>query len=418
MAAERNWSDTHTFAAERLHRPESLDEVRHLVASERHIHAVGARHSFNGIADSEGAMIDLGAMPALPVIDRDRMTVAVGANTLYGTLAAWLETQGYALHNMASLPHVSVMGAIATGTHGSGDTNGILGTAVAALELVTAEGDVVRIRRGDDGFAGMVVGLGAFGVVTRVTLDIQPSYLMRQDSFVKLPWQTVLEDFDAVFSAGYSVSILTKWANGSVDRLWPKTRLEDAEPREVTAAHLGAIPGPAYILTPGVPDPSERLNLFGVAGPWSERLTHSRPDRPVLPVEQIQSEYMVPRTQAVPAIAALLDMGARIDPLLLTSEIRSMAADDLWLSPAYGHDAVALHFTWQHRPAEIAALSRQIEDMLLPLGGRPHWGKLMHTGADRLAPLYPRMGDFRALAGRWDPQGKFRNVFLERHVFG
>ena len=417
MGREHNWSDTHTYVAERFHWPTSIDEVRRIVSAARQVRAIGARHSFNGIADCCGDIVDLSGLPQAFSLDRERMVVTAPANTLYGTLAAWLEMQGCALHNMASLPHITLIGAIATGTHGSGDRNPILAAGVAELELVTADADLVQVARGDDGFDGMVVGLGAFGVVTRVTLDVEPSFRMRQDAFTGLRWETLLTGFDAVLGAGYSVSVLTKWGGPVVDRLWVKTRLAEDDAAAVSMAHLGAEPGPVTTTTGG--DPDQRFNPFGgMPGPWSERLPHFRGDRSVAPLEQIQSEYMLPRTQALAAIREVRAMADRIDPHLFASEIRSMAGDGLWLSPAHGHDTVALHFTWKREPEAVGALTRAVEDVLLPLGARPHWGKLLHADAARLAPLYPRMDAFRMLVRQWDPAGKFRNAWTNRHIFG
>jgi alditol oxidase len=418
LTREHNWADNYSFTATHIHCPDTIDDVRRLVASSSKIRAVGTRHSFNGIADSPGVLIDLGGLDPHYVIDPERMTVTVGANTIYGTLAAYLQAQGYALHNMGSLPHISVAGAIATGTHGSGDANGNLSTAVAGLELVTGSGDVIHFRRGDEGFDGIVVGLGAFGIVTRVTLDVEASFDIRQDAFIDLPWETVLSNFDAVSAAAYSVSLLTKWNDTAINRMWLKTRLFDGRPLKVAAEHLGAKPA-INLISSSLDDPTARLNPFGgVPGPWSERLPHFRVDRQPGVLDQIQSEYMVPRSNAVVALTALRAIGDRIDPHLHSTEIRTMAADGLWLSPAFGHPAVAIHFTWQRKPAEVNVITREIEDILLPIGGRPHWGKLLHAGAEKLAPLYPRLPAFRALADHYDPAGKFRNAYLAKHVFG
>ncbi len=420
MKREENWSGNHVFVASCIHRPENIDAARRLVGGARRVRALGTRHSFNGIADSEGgALIDLGAVPPLFEIDPGRRTVTVGAATPYGDLAVHLQDAGWALHNLGSLPHISVAGATATGTHGSGDTNGTLSSAVCGLELITAEGDILRVRRGDPGFDGMVVGLGAFGIVTRVTLDIQPSYSVRQDAFVDLPWETVFENYQAVSSAAYSVSLMTKWSGPKVDRMWLKTRLTEGLPEELAVSHLGAIPAPMHKVSSGRDDANDRLNPFGgVAGPWSDRLAHFRRDRNPGVSDQIQSEYMVPRAKFPEAVRAVHAIGARIDEQLLATEIRTMAADDLWLSGAYGHDAVAIHFTWSRAPEAVDALTREIEALLIPLGGRPHWGKLMHAPAATLAPLYPRLDDFRMLAKQHDPKGKFRNAFMAKHVFG
>ena len=417
LAGEKNWAGNYVFKAARLHRPRTVEQVQSIVAASAKVRAIGTRHSFNGIADTPGDLIDLADVATEIEIAADGRTARVGAAASYGAVAQFLQARGYALHNLGSLPHITVAGATATGTHGSGDRNGSLATAVAALELVDASGALVTIRRGEPDFDGMVVGLGAFGIVTRVTLDIQPSFLVRQDAFVDLPWDTLLTRLDEVFSCAYSVSIMTMWSQPTLGRLWLKTRLEDGEPQEVTAAHLGAVPGPAHFSAIGAA-PSERLNPFGgIAGPWSERLAHFRPDQDPGVSDQIQSEYMLPRARAVEALEAVRAIGARVDPLLCTTELRSVAADQLWLSGSHGCDAVALHFTWKREPEAVDALTRELETMLIPLGGRPHWGKLMHAPSAALAPLYPRMADFRALAARRDPDRKFGNAFLDRHVF-
>ncbi|HEY6433871.1 MAG TPA: D-arabinono-1,4-lactone oxidase [Acetobacteraceae bacterium] len=417
MTREHNWADNYTYRAARIHRPTSIDEVRRVVSGCAKVRALGTRHSFNGIADSSGDLVDLGYLPSDFVIDRERRTVTVGAGTRYGPLAQHLHAQGWALHNMGSLPHISVAGATATGTHGSGDGSGNLSTAVAGLEMVTASGDLLCIRRGERGFDGMVVGLGAFGIVTRMTLDIQPTFDMRQDAFIDLPWATVLSRLDEVTSAAYSVSLMTRWSGETVDRLWLKTRLQEGGPLEVTAAHLGAV-ATELVSASGRAAGADRLNPFGVAGPWCDRLCHFRLDAEPGQSDQIQSEYMVPRAQAVTAMERLRGIAGRIDALLHMTEIRSMAADRLWLSPSYGHDTVAIHFTWKREIEAVDRMTEEIEDMLLPLGARPHWGKLMHARAGQIAGVYPRLPEFRALVAAYDPGGKFANAFLTRHVLG
>jgi xylitol oxidase len=394
-----------------------VDAARRIVAGASHVRAIAARHSFNAIADCDGDLIDLSDIDPGFVIDPERRTVTAGGGTNYGDLAAWLQGEGWALHNTASLPHVTLAGATATGTHGSGDRLGSLSTAVAGLEIVTASGDLVSFRRGDRDFDGMVVQLGALGVVTRMTLDIQPSFQVRQDAFEGLAWDTVLGDLDAVMSAGYSVSLLTKWAGPTVTRLWIKTRLEDGEPATVSAAHLGA--RPALVSPNASPEGAADLNPFGgVPGPWSERLPHFKPGAQPGTAGHLQSEYLLPRARATEALALLRALAGGIDPFLLTTEIRSMAGDDLWLSPAHGRDTIGIHFSWARDLDAVPAISAEIEAMLLPLGGRPHWAKILHTRAADLAPLYPRLPAFRELARAFDPAGKFRNAYLETHVFG
>ena len=417
MTNAHNWADNHAFKAAQTHLPTSVDEVRRIVAGATSVHAVGARHSFNAIADCSGDLIDLSAMDPRFIVDPEQRTVTAGAGTNYGTLAAWLHREGWALHNTASLPHITLGGATATGTHGSGDDLGTLSSAVAEIELVTATGDIITTRRGDRNFDGMVVNLGALGVVTRITLDIEPTFAMRQDAFEGLLWDALLGDLDAVMSAGYSVSLLTKWSGPTVTRLWIKTRLTDEQPATVSTSHLGA--SPAALVSPdATPESTATLNPFGgVAGPWCDRLPHFRQGVDPGTVGHLQSEYLVPRNRAVEAMTLLRTIGPRIDPHLLTTEIRSMKADTLWLSPTYGHDAIGIHFSWARDLEAVPVVSAEIEALLLPLGARPHWGKIIHTGAAGLTTLYPRLPAFRALARSLDPNGKFRNDYLDTHVF-
>jgi len=413
---EQNWSNTHAYQATRLHHPTSIDQVRQIVARATKVHALGARHSFSGVADTTGDLIDVSNIRLEPAFDPHQRTIKVGAGTRYGQLAAFLQAHGFALRNMASLPHISIAGAAATATHGSGDSNGNLATSVAALEVVTAGGDLVEIRRGQRGFSGMVVGLGAFGVVTQVTLDLEPSFQMQQDAFADLPWAELLTNFDAIMAAAYSVSLMTMWSDTTVNRLWLKKRLINGDPSHVTPTQFGA--KPTTQASPGGVNIDDSLTPFGAPGPWSERLCHFRQDCEPGPTAQIQSEYMLPRAQAVAALTQLRAIARRIDPHLIISEIRTIAADDLWLSPSYGHDTVAIHFTWKPDPVAADAITTEIEALLLPLGARPHWGKLMHARAEQIAPLYPRLAEFRRLADEYDPDGKFRNRFLVAHVFG
>jgi xylitol oxidase len=319
---ERNWANNYTFKAGRIHRPVSVEEVRDLVARSSRIRAIGTRHSFNGIADSPRDLIDLSRLDPCVVIDGEKQTATVGAATSYGALANHLEIRGWALHNMASLPHFSVAGATATGTHGSGDKNGCLSTSVAALELITATGDLIKVGREDPGFDGMVVGLGALGIVTRVTLDIHPTFDFQQDAFANLSWTATLSNFDEIMSAAYSVSLMTKWSGATVNRLWLKRRTGQGSPVDV-AAHLGVTPAPCASWT-DTDDATAGLNPFGVPGPWSERLPHFRLGVQ-LDTEQIQSEYMLPRAHGVLALAKLHAIGDRIDRHLHITEIRTMA---------------------------------------------------------------------------------------------
>jgi xylitol oxidase len=408
-----NWAGNYTYTGD-IVVPDSLDAVRAIVTSGRRVRALGTRHSFNALPDTE-VLVHLGGLPSDPVIDEERRTVTVGAATRYGDLARYLHGEGLALHNLGSLPHISVGGATATGTHGSGDANGTLSSAVSGLQLVVASGDVIEVDRSTEGFEGMVVGLGAFGVVTRVTLDVRPTFDIRQDAFTGVAWDRLIEDFDAVMGSAYSVSVLTRWASDTIDHMWLKTLVTESTPDLIDATHLGAIAAPT---SETVDEQPSNLTSFGVAGPWSELLPHFRLDSTPSAGEEIQTEYLVPRDRIREALRALRAIGERIDAALLITELRTVAADDLWLSGASGRDVVGVHFTFVPDADRVNAVVPAIEEILLPLGGRPHWGKHFLATAADLAPLYPRRDEWAALVERYDPTGVFRNRFIEERVLG
>jgi len=424
-APELNWAGNYRYTAPAIHRPHTLEEVQEVVAGAANIRALGSRHSFNAIADSPGALISLENLDPGIRLDEEARTVTVSGGTRYGTVAEKLESNGYALPNLASLPHISVAGAVATATHGSGDANGNLATSVAALEIVAADGTVHHLSRGiSPDFDGAVVGLGALGVVTKVTLDIEPTFAVQQDVFEALPWDTVLGDFDAVTSSAYSVSLFTDWSGDAVAQSWLKSRVSgDAAGENAAAAFSGAAffggnrATVAHHPLPGV-SAENCTEQLGVPGPWSERLAHFRMAFTPSSGAELQSEFFVRREHAVAAISELRALSHRITPLLLVSEIRTVAADQLWLSTAYGRESVGFHFTWKPLQDQVEDLLPVIEEALAPLNARPHWGKLFHADATTVAGLYPRFADFKDLAERMDPEHKFRNAFLARKVFG
>ncbi|MCU1525201.1 MAG: FAD-binding protein [Microbacteriaceae bacterium] len=405
-----NWAGTYTFTAKRLHYPRTLDEVREIVSRSPRVRALGTRHSFNDGADNDGDLVSLADLELDPVIDPAASTVTVAAGIRYGVLASYLQQNGYALHNMGSLPHISVAGAVSTGTHGSGDTSGNLSTAVSGLEIVSGRGAVISVTRDDRDFEGMVVGLGALGIVTRVTLDLQPSFDMRQDLYDDLPWDTLLGDVAAVTSSAYSVSLFTNWLGESLERVWMKTKLERGEPSTMPevlfGAHRSSIEREA--------DYDNITVRGGVPGPWSERLPHFRLDATPSHGDEIQTEYFIDRSNAVDALGALRAMGEQIAPHLRVAELRTVASDSLWMSPAYGRDTLGIAFTWKNEPDAVARLATLIEAALAAYDPRPHWGKLFAMDAAAVAPKYERLADFGALADRLDPDRQFRNEYLER----
>ncbi|SDX90013.1 xylitol oxidase [Modestobacter sp. DSM 44400] len=418
MTAGRNWAGNHTYRAQRLHRPTSLEHLQEIVATAPRIRVLGSRHSFTGIADS-AEMVSLEAVqtPATPLagmdVDLAARTVSVGGGVTYGELAEVLRAAGAALHNLASLPHISVAGAVATATHGSGVTNGNLATAVAAMEMVTSSGDIVRASRGDADFDGMVVGLGALGAVTRLTLDIEPAFGVEQRVFEGLAWKSLYEHFDEITACGYSVSLFTTWGE-DVGSVWVKTRTDQG----------GVADGDLFDAVPAVVDrhpvvgldPTSCTPQLGRPGLWSDRLPHFRMGFTPSAGDELQSEYLLPHTSAVAALQAVRSLSPRIRPLLLTCEIRTVAADRLWMSTAYEQASVALHFTWKPTPTAVADVLVELERALSPFGARPHWGKMFLADAAAIAPLYARHADFLRLTERLDERGAFRNAWLEDHL--
>ena len=412
---ETNWAANLTYRAAGLFRPASLEQVQELVAGASRLRVLGSRHSFNDIADAEELLL-LDGVAAEVTVDRDAGTVTVPAAMRYGELAGRLRAEGLALANLASLPHISVGGAVATATHGSGDANGNLATAVAGLELVGGTGELLTAARGDPDFDGLVVGLGALGAVTRLTLDVEPDYQVRQRTFEGLAWDRLFGHLDEITSAGYSVSLFTRWGE-TVDQVWVKSRVTGA-PEEVRQELFGAVAATQDrhpIL--GI-DPVNCTRQLGVPGPWSDRLPHFRMGFTPSSGEELQSEYHLPREHAVAALQALRGLSGAIRPVLQVSELRTVAADRLWMSPQHGRDTLSVHFTWHKDWPAVRAVLAEVEAALAPFGARPHWGKLFLAGAADLAPLYERLGDFTRLAGRLDPRGVFVNDWLRRHLLG
>ncbi len=418
--AERvNWSGNYTYSAGRLLAPATVPELREMLAGDGRIKALGARHSFNGIADSTGAQVSLEHLDEM-VLDRAAGTVTVGAGVRYGRLAPFLEREGFALHNLASLPHVTVVGACATATHGSGIGNGVLSTAVTGIEMVVADGSVVTLSPARDGerFSAAVVGLGALGVVTRLTIEVQPTFRMTQVVYEDLSFGELERNFDAIFASGYSVSLFTDWQQHRATQVWVKSRWEDGKagggPMKPEIFGATAATRQRHMLAG---HPAENCTeQMGVPGPWYERMPHFRMGYVPSSGAELQAEYFVARETGYEAILALEELRDQMAPYLLISELRTVAADDLWMSMAYGRDSMAIHFTWRPEWEAVAGLLPLIEAKLAPFGARPHWAKLFAMDAKRLLSVYPRMEEFRAMVRESDPEGKFRNAFLDRSL--
>ncbi|WP_328552787.1 FAD-binding protein [Streptomyces sp. NBC_00358] len=402
-----NWAGNITYAAKELHRPSSLEALRTLVADSSRVRVLGSGHSFNEIAEpgADGVLLSLTALPPAVDVDTTARTVRVSGGVRYAELARRVHEHGFALHNMASLPHISVAGSVATGTHGSGVTNGPLAAAVREVELITADGSSLTIGRGDRRFDGAVTSLGALGVVTALTLDLEPDFEVSQHVFTELPLEGL--DFETVAASAYSVSLFTDWGRPGFRQVWLKRRTDQPLPdfpwAEPATEALHPVPGmPARNCT-------EQL---GVPGPWHERLPHFRAEFTPSSGAELQSEYLLARTDALAALGALDAIRGTIAPQLQICEVRTMAADTQWLSPAYGRDTVALHFTWVEDTEAVLPVVRRVERALEPFAPRPHWGKVFTVPPLVLRERYPRLGEFGTLADELDPAGTFANAFV------
>jgi len=414
-----NWAGNLEYGTERLYAATSFEDVQRFVKASNRFKVLGTRHCFNQLANTTSQFLSLRLQDNVEVLDAQAKTATIECGMSYGQLSPYLDGHGFALHNLASLPHISVAGACSTATHGSGVKNGNLSTQVSALELVTASGDVLKLTREKDGdmFRGAVVGLGALGVITKLTLDLEPTFTMKQYVYENLPLAQLQENFDAIEASAYSVSLFTDWQKQRVNELWLKTRL-DAESRfEAKPEFFGATLATKNLHPIADLSPENCTEQMGVPGPWYARLPHFRMGFMPSAGKELQSEYFVPHSHAVEAMLAIERLRDRISPHLLISEIRTVAADDLWMSMAYKQDSVAIHFTWKQDWPAVSKLLPAIERELAPFSPRPHWGKLFTMAPAQLRSRYERLPEFVALAKKLDPQGKFRNTFLDRNIY-
>lgn len=413
-----NWAGNYTFTAPQFRTPNSVADAQSIVAAARKLRVLGSGHSFNDIADSAEVQLSLQGVERVVRLDADRRRVTVDGGIRYGDLAPILHQQGWALANLASLPHISVVGAVTTATHGSGSRIGNLATAVAALDILTASGDIVTLtRETDDAFFGAVVSLGALGVVVGLTLDVEPDYQVRQDVFTGLPFAVMEADFDAVFDAATSVSVFTDWRGERAHSVWLKDRVLGSGAGPGRPDFLGAAPARHKLHPLPQSNGEDCTDQMGIPGPWHERLPHFRMGFAPSHGAEIQAEFFVPRENAARAVAVMRRHGERLAPVLLVSEVRTVAADRLWLSPGNRGDYVGLHFTFRRDPAGVTAALPAVEADLGTLGAVPHWGKVTTMDPKVIRSRTPRLAEFRDLARHFDPQGKFSNAYLERYVF-
>lgn len=416
----KNWAGNVDYGTEQLYSANSLDDVCGFVKKQSKLKVLGTRHCFNTIADSTTQFLSLKSLDRVVQLDEKGRTVTVEAGMSYGQLCPYLDSKGWALHNLASLPHISIAGACTTATHGSGDKNGNLATAVSGIEFVNAAGDVVNLTRSKDGdtFRGAVIGLGALGVITKVTLDVQPTFMMRQHVYENLPLRELKTHFDEIEKAGYSVSLFTDWQKQRINEVWIKSRTEPGQAVAAPSEFFGAQRATKNLHPIAELSAENCTEQMGVPAPWYERLPHFRMGFTPSAGKELQAEYFVSRQHAIEAILAVERLRDQVGPHLLISEIRTIAADDLWMSPCYKQPSVTIHFTWKPDWPAVSKILPVIEKELAPFRPRPHWGKLFTIPPAELRSRYEKLPEFVELSRKYDSLGKFRNEFLNRYVFG
>ncbi|KAL2653741.1 hypothetical protein R1flu_021869 [Riccia fluitans] len=398
-----NWAGNYHFSAKRFHRPRTVEEVQQIVMKCRKLRVLGVGHSFNGIGDCDEDLISLERMNRVLSIDHVRSTVTVEAGIKYSELGAYLHSRGYGLHNLAALGNVTVAGAVVTATHGSGDRNGNLATAVSRMQIVNGRGEVIDLERDKNSyeFDGAVVSLGGLGVVTKLTLDVVPTYDIRQDVYQKLSFTAVQENLEKIFSSAYSVSLFIDWkSSDTISHLWLKSKVEPEAKSNLREIDL-----------------SSALNCTshrGIPRPWHERLPHN------FNSEQRRgaAEYLLPRRNGVAALQRIEALKEHLAPVVWMCEVRTIAADKFWMSPFYKQDCIAIHFSLFPDWPLVSKVLPMVDQTLKSLEARPHWGKVITMPPDRVRSMYCELPKFRLLLQSFDPEGKFRNRFLNTYIFG
>lgn len=416
--ARTNWAGNLTYSTDNLHSPKTVEELQEVIKKCKKVRGLGTKHCFNTIADSKENQISTANFNQIISLDKEKATVTVGAGIKYGELCKYLDENGFALHNLASLPHISVAGACATATHGSGIKNGNLATSVVALEMVNGKGEVVNLSKDKDGeeFGMAVVNLGALGIVTKMTLALQPTFKMKQVVYQNLPMAQLEKNFKAIMSAGYSVSLFTDWTNKNISEVWIKSKAEDM--KEIAPEFYGAKLQTKNLHPIESLDAVNCTDQMGVEGPWYERMPHFKMGFTPSSGKELQSEYFIAFEHAYQGLVAIEKLHEKVSPHLFITEVRAIAADELPMSMMYKKTCVAFHFTWKQETEAVMALLPEIEAALEPFAPRPHWGKLFTLKPSVLQARIEKLNDFKALMSKHDPEAKFRNEFIDVNLFG
>ena len=428
----QNWAGTANASPARRAWPRSTEEIAAAVTAAAKdgltVRAVGSGHSFTAAAATSGTALDLSGWTGIVTADLDSGLVTVRSGTTIRDLNAALGTLGLALANLGDIDAQTISGAISTGTHGTGAKLGGIATQVAGLELVLADGSAVSCSADQrpDLFSAARVSVGALGVLATVTLQCVPAFTLAADER-PMPLDEVLARFGEFAASNdhfefywfpYGRNALVKRNNriagpGGPSAMPAWRRFLEYEVMENAAFGALCRTGRAV---PATIKPLNRL----AAATLSKR-SYSAPSHQVFVtprrVRFVESEYAVPRESLLDVLAELRKGVPRLaDPVMFPVEVRVAAADDVWLSTAYGRDSayVAIHQYVGLPYREYFAL---FESIVTSVGGRPHWGKMHTRDAAYLNDVYPRFGDFLRVRDETDPSRLFANPYLSQ-VFG
>jgi xylitol oxidase len=401
-----NWSSNVNFQEQEYLEPTNLDDLQDIVASQKFVRARGSAHSFNSIADSNNTIVSLEKMPQTIEIDEVKQNVKVSSFLKYGELVPTLHARGWALSNLASLPHISIAGSVSTATHGSGIFNKNLAAQVAAVEFIDSTGSIRHLSEGSREYEAFVVGLGLTGIITNYWLKIEPSFNVKQIIYENVSDIELEKSFDEIMGTAYSVSFFTRWDSSNQGNLWCKFKENQYIPDIVSGAHQAT---KKLHPIPEV-DPVAATEQFGVTGPWLERLAHFKLDFTPSVGDEIQSEFFVDRENAPAVIQKLRELSPKFRDMLWISELRTIAADNFWMSTASARDSVGFHFTWKKSNFDPKVV-KEIEENLVQFDYRPHWGKVFYAESRYLRSVYPKYSDFVEAVNLIDPNKKFSNQF-------
>ncbi len=410
----KNWAGNLSFSSKEFIEIDSVKKLQTIVSNARGIKVLASGHSFSDIADTKDTLISIKNLSFEIGIDSNKREALVPAGMQYSDVSRYLEKHGWAVSNMASLGEVTIAGAILTGTHGSGSSNGILSTAVIGFEMVLESGSILTTdRENSSDFPGFIVSLGALGVFTKYKLKIVPSFSIRQVVYENINIESIANNFDLVFDRAYSVSFFSNWAQNSTGQIWMKF-LDDSKPFNISSDWIDGNLAKVKQHPVKINDASPCTDQLATSGKWLDRLPHFKLNSSPVSGDEVQTEYLVDRRYVKQYISELAEIGDEIASKVYTTEIRTIKADDLWLSGAYERETVGFHFTWRKSDSLVNFLPK-IESILGKHDGRPHWGKLFDVPKDKLPSRYPKFSDFEVLLQKYDPNKKFRNNFINKY---